>query len=281
MGIIWKHHFEPAYIICCVYMYTVFAIGCEITRTTSPLLHHRCISNGSEVIFINAKQPQCEWKCLSIESCRYVNINPSNVSCELGVGRCANVVPSPGHMVKVFTLANRMCHLWSSDEQVGREPVVVSYGTVRLHVSRIHRDGAAIVGKLAVNSGQFWANIKGQGIDVPSGSEVEVLTVDDACTWIWLPYTSGEALPVGAVIGGHLGSGSPIYVAKMVDHQYGKLAIGYYSTEIDLGNYELHGAKTTTTMDILVMLWMWSKIMHEFLLNNYSVTLNAGVHFVI
>ena len=231
----------------------MFAIACKIKHATLPLLHHRCIPKSTdEIIFKEAERPQCEWKCLSMESCLYVNMNPSNASCELGVGGCISVVPSAGYMVKVFTISSRICLLWSLEEQMGREPVKVNDGSQGLYVSRVHVDNALIIGKLVVGSDKFWANFEGR-LSVASATG-KVLTIDEACIWSWLLYTCGKALPVGAVIGGHLASGSPIYVAKRVDHQYGRLAFGYYSIECVLGNHELDGARTTTKMDILVML---------------------------
>ena len=123
-----------------------------------------------------------------------------------------------------------------------------------MYVSRINYDNAVIVGKLLVDRNVFWANFKGEQIRVaPAAGRVAVLYVDEACTWTWLPYTSGEVVPAEAVIGGHVASGSPIYVTKM-NNGDSILSFGYYSSENAMGYFELNGVRTTTTMNILVML---------------------------
>ena len=157
-----------------------------------------------------------------------------------------------GYMVKAFTIINRVCIQWGRDVEVGREPVQVYTGHEMILVSRIRHGNSVIIGKLGTT--RFLANFEGQSFEaVSTDYNIEVLTIDDACTWSWLTYTSGEVLPVGAVIGGHLNSGSPIYVAKMHNGLV-EPAFGYYSTDNSLGNYELYGAQTASTMDILVIL---------------------------
>ena len=128
-------------------------------------------------------------------------------------------------------------------------------GAARTLVSRIRRGSSIIVGKFLIDPGHFLGNYDGRKISAESpDDEIAILTIDEACTWSWLPYTSGEVVPVGAVIGGHLASGSLIYVAKMY-HDGGRLlSFGYYSSENVMGSYEYGGAHRTTTMDILVIL---------------------------
>ena len=255
MGVIWKH-VKPGYITCCIYIYVESVIGCQVRNTKWPLLHDRCIPNSSDkVIFSQAARAQCEWKCLNMESCKYININPSNVSCEMGIGRCMHLEPSAGYMVQAFTISNRLCIQWGSDQQMGREIVHVFDGATRILVSRIRRVSSIIVGKFLIDPGYFFGNSEGHKISAESpDDEIVILTIDEACTWFWLRYTSGEVVPVGAVIGGHLASGSLIYVAKMY-HDGGRLlSFGYYSSEDVMGRYEYGGAHTTTTMDILVIL---------------------------
>ena len=96
MAAIWQY-FKRGCITCCF----ACVIGCQVRNTRSPLLQYRCITNSSdEVIFRHGTRHQCESRCLSMESCRYINMNPSNDSCELGFGRCAYLVSSVGYMAK-------------------------------------------------------------------------------------------------------------------------------------------------------------------------------------
>ena len=147
-----------------------------------------------------------------------------------------------------------MCLQWGPVQQVGWEAVHEFDGYTVLYVSRIDIANAIIVGKYVVKSGHFFGvNADGLVMNIDSDN-VEVLTIDEVCTCTWLPYTSGEVLPTGAVIGGNLVSGSPLYVAKMYNNGLGISAFGYYSTESSMGYYELLGARATSTMDILVIL---------------------------
>ena len=255
MVVIWAH-FKPGYMICCIYIYVESVMGCQIRNTRWPLLHYRCIPNSSdEVIFRQVARPQCEWKCLSMESCRYININPSNVSCELGIGRCMYLEPSDGYMVQAFTIPNHLCIQWGSDQQMGRETVQVFHGDMSLLAARIRHGSSMIVGKFLEDRGYFFGNSEGQKISaVSTDDEIAILTIDEACIWSWIPYTSGEVLPVGAVIGGHLASGSPTYVAIMYHGGGRHPTFGYYSSENVMGSYEYSGVRTSTTMDILVIL---------------------------
>ena len=162
------------------------------------------------------------------------------------------VVPSADYMIKIFMIPNHICLQWGPDQQVGREAVQELDGTTVFYVSRIKRDNAIIVGKATFPLGIFFG-VDSVGEHFFETDDIEVLTIDEACTWSWLSYTSGEELPVGAVMGGHLASGSPIYVAKMYANN-GVPAFGYYSIEYGMGRYELFDTRTDTTMDILVIL---------------------------
>ena len=253
MFLIWKY-FKPAYTVCCIYIHFAFVIGCQVKNTRSPLLEYRCIPNSSdEVIFRQDGHPQCEWRCMSMDSCRYINMNPSNLSCEMGFGRCMYLEPSPGYMIKAFTIPNLMCIKWVRGEEAGLERIHVFGGTNIVFQSRTQRGPSTILGRFVNHTREFRANFEGRRlIAVSTNDVIEFLTIDKNCTWSWFPYTSGEELPVGPVIGGYLASGSPVYVAKMYYGEHRIPAFGYYS---GVGRYEyLDAARTATTMDILVTL---------------------------
>ena len=42
----------------------------------------------------------------------------------------------------------------------------------------------------------------------------EILLVDSECLWKWIPYTSPNMLPIGAVEAGYDLDKEPLYVAK-------------------------------------------------------------------
>ena len=73
-----------------------------------------------------------------------------------------------------------------------------------------------------------------------------------AMTVPWMPYTAGEPLPFGAVIGGRLPDGSATYVAKVIHNS--DVVFSYYNSRSALAFYEYYGPQTATSMDILVLL---------------------------
>ena len=87
---------------------------------------------------------------------------------------------------------------------------------------------------------------------VAENQNIEILTKDAACPLPWMPYTAGEPLPSGAVAGGHLADGSALYVMKIADNNY--MFFGYYNPKESLAYYEHSGARTTTSMEMLILL---------------------------
>ena len=88
---------------------------------------------------------------------------------------------------------------------------------------------------------------------IVSGDRGEVLLVDSACLWIWVPHTSPNTLPIGAFATGYGISGETLFVAKAKFE--GTHSIGYYRSSKLLGYFMIFGeVRTTTAMDILVLL---------------------------
>ena len=81
----------------------------------------------------------------------------------------------------------------------------------------------------------------------------EVLLMDSECPWKWIPYTSPNILPGGAVEGGYDLNKEPLYVARA---KFGDTySIGYYMSSKLRGYFVISGeVKTRTVMDILVIL---------------------------
>ena len=143
---------------------------------------------------------------------------------------------------------------WGSRQEHGRVPVELIYRRIIIHLARIKTDDALVVGKFHANlGGHFWANKEGVAIGplYETDQDIEFLTMDPNCTLPWMPYTAGGLLPDGAVSGGHLLDGSVTYVSKIINDL---LVFGYLNTKTKLVYYEMGGAKTKTSMEILVLL---------------------------
>ena len=96
----------------------------------------------------------------------------------------------------------------------------------------------------------------------------EMLLMDSACLWMWIPYISQDKLPIGTVAAGHDVNKEPLYIARAMF--LGKYSIGFYRFRKLLGYFVVHIAVSTNTeIDILVVLWL----SYCFIAARYSVNL--------
>ena len=231
---------------------TLFAAACETMYTKHPLYGYRCKSSF-DIVLHQADRTECQWRCLKIPNCSYINYNPESDQCEIGLGQCESLAPAIGVMVNVYWQPRDVCLHWGSYQQPGR--VAFGAGSHR-PAARIKHGEALVVGKYAAyRSNPFiFANNQGQRIIavLGSGNVIEVLTTIASCPLFWVPYTGGNLLPSGVVVGGYLANGKAIYVARVLYR--GDLACGYYNLDTEMAYYESGGARTSSTMEILVLI---------------------------
>ena len=154
-------------------------------------------------------------------------------------------------MAVVFRQSRHDCLQWGLiiDEEE-RVPVRAPNS----YVARIAKGSTLLLGKFDITQGRFWSNNNGvrAGPIYEIDQEIDFLTKHQACTVIWMAYTAGQTLPVGAVIGGHVADGSVTHVARMTHN--GREVLGYYHPKTKLAYYEQMGKQTATLMDILVLI---------------------------
>ena len=73
-----------------------------------------------------------------------------------------------------------------------------------------------------------------RGVDT-NGQAVETSTwehmvVDHACSYVWVKYWAGDPIPEGAVVGGRLADGTPLYVVVTLSLS-ARRPIGYYNPQ--------------------------------------------------
>ena len=244
-----------------LYLHLEVASACDILVTGQPTLAYRCVANsGAQVGLIEAKFPQCVWRCTGKKICRYINHNSATDQCELGLGQCDSVEADVGFMVMAFGPPRQVCLQWGSSNEHGRVPVQVEVTVQRanyIYVARIIYGDNVLLGKFKVGHGKYYANNEGAAIGpiLETDQEIESLTKDVTCTVPWMAYTAGETLPDGAVAWGRIADGSPTYVA-MITHTGQHLIFGYYNPKMKLAYYEAAGPYTTISMDILVVIWI-------------------------
>ena len=225
--------------------------SCDLKYTTQPLYGYRAIASSNiDEIVLQIDQPQCVWKCLSMNSCRYISHNSGTGQCVLGLGKCESVAAAVGGTIYAFGPPRDSCLQWSSTQVSGRVP----FETNQRRLARTKVGEALIVGKFPVSAGVFWANNEGKkfGPIDQTDQDIEFLNADPACTLPWIPYTAGELLPAGVISGGSLPDGSITYVCRVV--QSGNFVFGYYNAGSERAYFENAGAKTSTSMQLLILL---------------------------
>ena len=227
-----------------------FVAACELKHSNKPLYGQQCVTSEPTEIW-QAARPQCVWRCLWTEACRYINHNSATGQCELGFSQCEFLQPAAGVIVNIFGPPRQGCLRWGSDQEPGWVPIQERDGDI--YMARTINNDALIIGNFFVGVQELWANGEGVRIGPVTGNEnIEVLTKNVVCIVRWLPYTAGEPLPHGAVTGGHLADGSAVYVVKVTDNN--NPFFGYYNPKSALAYYEYEGARTTALLEILILL---------------------------
>ena len=227
--------------------------GCHMKYITNETSGYRCNPYyGSDVGPWQMKLPQCVWKCLSISACHYINHKKGTDNCFIGLGACLSLEPAPGFFYEAFEPSNYSCLTWGSHDEPGRQRVQMHDGLEMLYASRVAQNGNLIPGKYTTIGTGFWCSVEGERNGPWSLEDIQVLTMDSTCQLTWIHYTSGEQLPLGAVIGGHLADNTILYVARLDDGNH-QPAYGYYNPRSGIAHYEVNGAKTATTMYLLIL----------------------------
>ena len=245
------------------YVYSSIVIGCVTKYSNDPYVSHTCVpADGSQVIVQQVGHPQCVWRCLQIDQCRYFNYNTSSDQCELVLGQCVYLVPATGVLVNAYGPERHTCLHWGSDQDERLVPVEIKDDYNHMYVVRIAVAQALVIGKLVLNIyPNVYANNAGDTVAINHDATLghELLMKDPTCTLTWLQYTPHDEIPTGAVIGGRLIDGSPTYVV-MIPFESNHLAFGYYDIMTALGHYEFYGAHTASNMFMLILLWHYSVV---------------------
>ena len=237
-----------------LYLHSGCVDTCNDLYTKKPMCNYRCVASAStDVALYQEDFPQCIWRCLRNELCRYINHNSITGACELGFVQCEYLKADVGFLFNMFGLPHDDCLHWRPSNQTGRIPIKTYQGSQLLHVARIVSENILLIGKYRSLDRDFWANKEDVRIRAyATNQSIEILTSENACSVLWMDYTAGKALHVGAVAGGHLADGTVTYVAKIMHN--GQHVFGYYNSKRELAYYELSGVHTAASMQILVLM---------------------------
>ena len=254
-----------------IVLLTVFIVRycskpCAAARTNftrQPLFGYRCGLDDTSVqtTILNTNRAQCVWRCLSTSDCEVVSHNHLLNSCELSRQLCDRVVSNGDFSVNIYGMDRKLCPQWVPKSEFDELKAIVMLRVPtggngwKLAVARKKYNAGLYPGKQArYATFNIWF-VDDENKRVPSASG-EVLLVDPACLWAWIPYIPSNDLPVGAVAAGYDVKGEPLYVAKaFFENDY--YNFGYYKPSTKLGYFAEggKGAFTAKVLDILVILW--------------------------
>ena len=248
----------PAMDACVKLFFMAAAIGLSVAC----LLNKRTSRTGVRCVIKNNSYGtsqgyhQCIKDCLR-KDCPFVNYNEVKKSCELSQQDCSSLILDDRYNLTAFSPLAALCLEWV--------PAMESDTANLIPVSQCHEDAifdVCYVGRLISGShtlpGKYngvdyslWSSFNGQ----PYGGGVkEVLTVNTNCCQVaWIPYTAGNVIPIRAVVGGFLTTGSAAKLYVIRGQAVSLTLIGYYDPNTELGYLEYHGVHESTEMEMLVV----------------------------
>ena len=236
--------------------------ACKEIYTRGAFAGYRCENGGTALRNISSiPQEKCIWQCMKRTSCMQINYNNVGNYCLLLSSSCKLALPDEEFTMLQFVedaVLRDECLRWipytgtfPSDGVVNETPA----GQADQLLARGAVNGGVIPGKLYTHTLQLWSVYGDLARQITNN--IEYLNIHPACFGVWVPHTSGLGLdlPAGAVQGGVLTSGTPLYIARAPNNIEPGTSLGYYDPDVDLAVITVGGKRTRTQMDILVLMW--------------------------
>ena len=235
--------------------------GCRNLHIHRDIIGYRCLPHDNSTLeqLDNMRWDRSQWHCLHNNNCTLVTYNAALMECILYADMCSNLIQANSHIrTTILSPTPIKCIEWRQFDAPWPENLVV--------VNEKGDSGANFaVGRLTSGSRTLPAKYNPQtsfittdGVEKVTTGKAEYLIIDPHCPYQWVTWmdTSGNDLPAGAIVGGHLENGTPLYVVKGWLNKYGGVwVIGYYNAQTKQVYLRYDGRLfDTTTMDILVML---------------------------
>ena len=211
--------------------------SCQTLHLRNRLMGFGC-AWGNNVNFTGVAEHECVLRCMSDKSCTAVNYDVQDRVC------MRMEVPCPVLEIQQYVHYQILaappvddCVQWIPTGDWDY-PRMVKYNSdpngYQLHgVARLTRAGEVLPAR--------WSKAKNIAYTVQNNTKFvssvfEVLVVKKSCSVRWVNYdaSSGNPLPPGAILGGHLADGMPLYVAITCLSANWQVA-GYYNHETRTG----------------------------------------------
>ena len=230
---------------------TVTQAQCRAGTFQEQKTRYRCVTDTYATI-TEIPEHLCTHVCMQ-KDCSVINYNHEKRYCQLSTGVCKEMVVDPEFRVtyKQCTSAVTMspCIQWVPVAKVVVDKYVECQANKTWRVGRLVLSGDILVGKIRSQYTYVWKD----GSIYKNVAETEVLQLQPGCTATWIPYTPGDPLPSGTVVGGYLGDpcyGTPVIRGLVANNTY---RCGYYNAETRLGYTVFYDPEVVTEMDILVL----------------------------
>ena len=175
--------------------------------TTLPFFGNRCVLNNpaSQTTLLNTALAQCVWICLSSDERVVVSHNHRLNSCDLSTRICESVTSDSELSINVYGMGRTCGFSWVPKSEYDTWKAVVFAqrpGSVQVAVAWTEVNAVFYPGKLQLSS-LFPIKIAMDENTFVSDDGGEMLLMDSACLWMWIPYISQDKLPIGTVAAGH------------------------------------------------------------------------------
>ena len=235
--------------------------GCRNLYIHRDIVGYRCQPHDDTTItqLGNMGWDQCMGYCLHNSNCTLVTYDAALMACILYANMCSNMTQTNSDVrTIILSPIPRKCLEWRQFDALWPENLVIvneiGASGFNYAVARLTSGSRALPARYNPET----SFITTDGAEEVTTGTAEYLTIDPHCPFKWVTWTntSGNDLPAGAVMGGHLENGTPLYVAKAWLNLWGGIwMICYYNPETGQAPVHFEGrVYDTTNMDILVIL---------------------------
>ena len=204
----------------------------------------------------NVPLKDCKLQCIQRSNCVGINYNHVRNYCLCFSSLCALTQPDDEFIMLRYVdrvVSHDECLRWLPflDTLPSGGVVFIRSGTgeIKQLLARGSIDQAVIPGKLLAGRLELISVYNGDNPWITDN--IEYLDIHPSCFGVWTYYDSrsGLGLPSGAVQGGWLTDGTPLYVAQVSG------SFGYYNPVSGKASISFGGVVNSRTMDILVVVW--------------------------
>ena len=252
--------------------------NCQHKLTRPELSGFRCVTGSEDYTDITGiAQHMCIYLCVRRNDCTIVNYNTEQNTCHLSNDPCVALQGDGVFQVNYLGSIHRNeCLRWRPSSTFDDSATVSSPKCHDIqdicYVGRLMSSSNILPGKYLHDSGAIWAVLNGDVVGyIDSSTMKQILDVHTGCQVTWMPFSAGDAIPIGAVEGGFLASnGATLYVIRADIDPYAGI-FGYYDPQSKTGYLAHNGDVIVDEMDLLVLLWGVLNMYEKWISNAYII----------